>query len=229
MRNGLKNTAIGQNGPRTSAVSILLGLLFVVVVGCNPEGSKNDREVDVVDNELRTPDSVVEPDAKSIRFSALTGSSPEWGPVPEKKLYATNSLLGQVAPDLVVAEWIGSEPNCDGKFVLIDFWATWCPPCRKAIPELNEYAAHFAEDLVVIGISDEPVDKINAMTEPKIEYFSGTDPEGSTKKVVGVEGIPHVLLVDPAGKVCWQGFPGLEGHELTADVIQQKIDAFGNQ
>ena len=203
-----KNAAIVENGPRTSAVNILLGLLIVVVVGCNPEGSKNEREVDVVDNELRTP---------------------EWGPAPEKKLYATNSLLGQVAPDLIVREWIGPEPNCDGKFVLIDFWATWCPPCRKAIPELNEYSKHFAENLVVIGISDESVDDINAMAEPKIEYFSGTDPEANTKNIVGVEGIPHVLLVDPAGKVCWQGFPGLEGHELTMDVIQQKIDAFRNQ
>lgn len=227
MRCGEQNRPIDRTGAGAGTLRcILAGLLIVAIAGCKPEATESER---VVDSVAPTPADIVKSEGKTLPFSTLSGTSPEWGPAPDKQLYASNSLLGQVAPDLVVAEWIGSEPNIEGKFVLIDFWATWCPPCRKAIPELNEYATHFAEDLVVIGISDEPVDKITAMAEPKIEYYSATDTEGSTKKVLGVQGIPHVLLVDPAGKVCWQGFPGLEGHELTMDVIQQKIDAFRNQ
>lgn len=223
----IDRTDAGRKGTGTGTMRcIFAGLLIVGIAGCKPEATESER---VVDSVAPTPSDIVKSEAKAIRFSTLTGNSPEWGPAPDKNLYATNSLLGQVAPDLIVAEWIGPEPNIEGKFVLIDFWATWCGPCRKAIPELNEYAAHFAEELVVIGLSDEPVGKINAMSGPKIEYYSGTDPEASTKKTVGIKGIPHVLLIDPAGKVCWQGIPGMTGHELTMNVIQEKINAFRNQ
>src|SRR5437879_13912365 len=72
----------------------------------------------------------------------------------QKKLWA-KSFLNQKAPDLVVEKWLTKEPDRKGKFVLIDFWATWCPPCRKAIPELNALHKKFGDKLIVIGLSDE--------------------------------------------------------------------------
>ena len=73
----------------------------------------------------------------------------------EKQIWA-KSFLNQKAPELVVEKWLAKEPDRKGKFVLIDFWATWCPPCRKAIPELNGLQKKFGDKLVVIGLSDEP-------------------------------------------------------------------------
>src|SRR5947207_9810004 len=81
----------------------------------------------------------------------------------EKQLWA-KSFINQKAPELVVEKWLSKEPDRKGKFVLIDFWATWCPPCRKAIPELNAFHKKFGDKLIVIGISDESAAKVSSFT-----------------------------------------------------------------
>ena len=110
--------------------------------------------------------------------------------------------------------------------VLVDFWATWCPPCRAAIPELNKLSKRFSDRLLVVGLSDEAPATVRAMKSPVIDYALAVDTEGRMKKAVGVEFIPHVLLVDPQGIVRWQGFPFESGHELTAEVVEQLLDEY---
>ena len=141
-----------------------------------------------------------------------------------KRLWA-DSFLGKPAPELVVGEWIGRKPETKGKFVLVDFWATWCGPCRKAIPELNSLHKEFGDRLVVIGLSDEEKSVVEKFKTVQIEYFSAVDPEARMKEAVGVKGVPHVLLIDPEGVVRWEGFPLLTGHELTAGVVREILDA----
>jgi len=138
----------------------------------------------------------------------------------EKKLWA-KSVIDQKGPELIVEKWLTEKPSTEGKFVLIDFWATWCPPCRKAVGELNEFARKHKDKLVVIGISDEDPDKVAAFASPKLEYFSAVDPQARTKKILEVKGIPHVILMDPKGIVRWEGFPLLDGHELTDAALQE--------
>src|ERR1041385_1443365 len=143
-----------------------------------------------------------------------------------KKLWA-KSFLDRKAPELVVEKWLTKEPDRKGKFVLVDFWATWCGPCRKAIPELNAIHKKFGDKLVVIGISDEPEAKVKSFSNPKIEYFSAIDTKAKMKTQVEVTGIPHVLLIDPKGIVRWEGFPFLDGQELTEKVVEEVLAKFG--
>lgn len=166
---------------------------------------------------------------KSIRLLLVTGLA-ILAVLPvtlgAKQLWA-KSVLNQKAPPLVVEKWLTAEPDTKGKFVLIDFWATWCPPCRKAIPELNEIQKKFGDRLVVIGISDEPEAKVTAMKEPKISYAVAIDRTARMKSGLEVKGIPHVILIDPAGIVRWEGYPLLASDPLTVEVVQQVISSYG--
>ncbi len=139
-----------------------------------------------------------------------------------KKLWA-KSFLNQKAPELVTEKWLGAMPATKGKWKLIDFWATWCPPCRKTIPELNALQKQFAANLVVIGISDESAEKVRALKDPLIEYSSAIDTQARTKNQYEVAGIPHAVLIDPQGIVRWEGFPLQDGHELTPDAVKNLL------
>ena len=143
----------------------------------------------------------------------------------DKKLWA-KSVINQKAPKLQVEKWLTDKPDTKGKFVLIDFWATWCGPCRMAIPELNKFKKEFEKDLIVIGISDETQEKIQSLTNPKIEYYSAIDTERRMYNSLEVKGIPHCILIDPNGIVRWEGYPILTGYELTSEVIKGIIEKY---
>lgn len=143
-------------------------------------------------------------------------------PNPEKKMWA-KSFIGQKAPSIEVEGWIREPGNLDGKYVLIDIWATWCGPCRKGIPELNEWQEKFADKLVIIGISNEAKEKVEPYANEHIRYANGFDTQSRVKNELKVTGIPHIILINPEGIVIWEGFPKLPGEELTTEVLKDLI------
>ena len=142
----------------------------------------------------------------------------------EKRLWA-QSFLWEKAPAFVVEQWLTPEPQMEGKYLLIEYWATWCPPCRRSIPVLNEIHRRFPDRLVVVGISDEPKDAVLGLEEPTIEYHLAIDTQARMKKTLGVVGIPHAIVIEPGGHVVWEGFPLLEGHELSVEVVERILSA----
>ena len=143
----------------------------------------------------------------------------------EKQIWA-KSFINKKAPEIIVEKWLTDTPKTKDKFVLIDFWATWCGPCRKAIPELNAFHNKFKDNLVVIGISDEPKWTVKKMKKPKMEYFSAIDTKERLKNIYEVKGIPHCVIIDPNGIVVWEGWPQLKGFELTETTINQLIQNY---
>ncbi|WP_443936814.1 TlpA family protein disulfide reductase [Pedobacter sp. MW01-1-1] len=145
----------------------------------------------------------------------------------DKKLWA-KSILNQAAPELVVEKWLSEQPNTKGKFILIDFWATWCEPCKKFIPALNDFQKKYADQLVVIGLSTETEEKVTAMKTPEIAYSEAIDTQGRLNKQLEILGIPHAILIDPKGVVRWEGFPLLTGYELNEEVLVGLMKKYKN-
>jgi len=154
--------------------------------------------------------------AAAIKSAATNSSPTDDVPLPTvdadgdlvvEKIYA-RSLRGERPPQIIVDQWVTSSPaGVEGKFVLIDFWATWCGPCRRAIPHLNALHSKFKDRVVIIGLSDESVEDIQKMKSPAMNYFVGTDTHARTRTAVEVRGIPHAILMDPSGIVRYEGVP----------------------
>lgn len=93
-----------------------------------------------------------------------------------------------------------------GKVVLVNFWATWCPPCRKEMPGLQSLYLKFQDQgFVVLAISDEDTDKINPfLAERNITYPVLLDPERKVNQLFQVQGIPKSFVYDRDGKLVAQ-------------------------
>ena len=135
---------------------------------------------------------------------------------------SARSIRGQPMPSIEIEKWLTDAPDTQGKFVLIDFWATWCGPCRQSIPELNALYKKFNDRLVVIGISDESEADIRKMTNPHIDYAVANDTQQRMSRILQITGIPHCVLLDPSGIVRYEGHPGY----LDADKLQHFLDKY---
>lgn len=130
-----------------------------------------------------------------------------------------SEFVGKPGPKFEVKEWISEKPDLEGKFLLIDFWATWCGPCIRAIPHMNELNAEFKDEVTFVGVSRETRAKVEAMTSPVMEYYSAIDPKGSMQSYFNIRGIPHVVLMAPDGIVLFKGHP----NSLSADTLRSLI------
>lgn len=155
----------------------------------------------------------------AARAQAASNSAAE--KVADKQIWA-KCFLNQTAPDLIVEKWLSAVPETEGKFVLLFFWITSSEPCQKTIPLLNNLHQKFGNHLVVIGLSDEP-EEIASTPQPPSDFFSGIDLHARTRKAVEVRGLPHVLLIDPSGIVCWEGFPLLDEFPLTEEIVEREL------
>ena len=106
--------------------------------------------------------------------------------------------------DLSGETWTFAELR--GKVVLVNFWATWCPPCRKEMPDLETLYGRFSsKGLVVLCISDEEAAKVEPfIRERKVSFPVLLDPGRKVNEMFVVEGIPKSFVYDREGKLVAQ-------------------------
>ena len=91
-----------------------------------------------------------------------------------------------------------------GKVVIVDFWASWCKPCRQSIPWLNEMRTRYgASGLIIVGVNvdAERADAERFLREVPIEFEVVFDPQGELAKGFGIKGMPSSYFFDRSGKM----------------------------
>jgi thiol-disulfide isomerase/thioredoxin len=131
--------------------------------------------------------------------------------------------FGAPAPEIDARFWLNSkEPvslqSLRGRIVVLEFWATWCGPCRTSIPHLNELHESWKEKgVVIVSLSEEPRRIVeNFAKSANMKYLVGAESSSSDK--YGARSIPFAFLIDPKGNLAWAGHPvmGLDAAIETA-------------
>lgn len=145
------------------------------------------------------------------------------------------AAVGDPAAPLKIAEWIKGKPvdlaAVKGKqVVVVEFWATWCGPCRKSIPHLTEMQKKF-KDVIFVGISSEDAGAVKPFVKKmgeQMAYTVAVDDDRKTSagymEAYGIDGIPHAFIVDKEGRMVWLGHPLAGLDETLAEVVAGKFD-----
>ena len=165
-------------------------------------------------------DAVTGPTVPSSPFPLLrSGGSPR--PMMEGP---PSEMVGKPAPDFVLRDVNGQEialKDLRGQTVLLDFWATWCEPCREAMPDIKAaYDEYHDKGLVVVGIdfSESAEIAIKYFEEQKYPFVNLLDPNQQAFQKYGGGGIPKAILIDKDGIVRYvkQGYSS--GEDLRPEV-----------
>lgn len=132
--------------------------------------------------------------------------------------------VGDAAPPLAGITWVKGAPvdfpkDFGKKIYVVEFWATWCPPCKASIPLLTETQKKFKDDLVIVGVTT-PDDRGNSKAAVEkfvkdqgdaMSYTVAFDAQSKAQtaymEAAHAMGIPHAFIIGKDGKIAWQGSP----------------------
>lgn len=181
----------------TRRIGVVL-LSMLVLAGC---GKRDD------DSQANEPDNPAPATSESATI-AVEAAEVAAAAVPTK--------LGDPAYPLVGLNWVKGEPVTitPGKVYVVEFWATWCPPCRDSIPHLTELQAKYGDRVVFVGVSNEDVATVKPFVTGKGDQMAYTVAVDTAGKVgngymtaFGQRGIPTAFVVDVQGRLVWLGHP----------------------
>lgn len=135
---------------------------------------------------------------------------------------------GQLAPDFSLQFADGSQnklSDWQGKPVILNFWATWCPPCREEMPSFVAAYNRHAEEVVIVGVNaEESADEAAAFVNSHDMPFPVVlDARGDIQRLYNVRGLPTTIFIDRTGHVAgvWTGLlPQPQLEQVVQDLVQ---------
>ena len=138
--------------------------------------------------------------------------------IPELSYRLTPLKVPVDAPDFTLTDMDGkghSLADYRGNWVLVNFWATWCPPCRKEMPSLEHlYQAYHDRSFRVLAVNQwEDIDQVFSYMGDLNVFPSFPilfDPESKVSEAYGVRGLPTSFIIDPQGRIVYRAVGGRE-------------------
>lgn len=140
-----------------------------------------------------------------------------------------NLKLGEPAPNINISSWIANVPEnkeLTNRFIVLEFWTTWCGPCIGAVPHVNELVKEFGKDILFVSLTNESAARVERSLK-RTPFLSAvaTDESGHTNQEYGdgkrdYTALPMAVLIDKGNIIKWIGNPS----NLTSEILRSLID-----
>ncbi len=170
-----------------------------------------------------------------LLISATLTGSPSWAQskVDYKKAIPILQPMKDNAPtpDFDLATPDGKKISLKsfrGKVVLLNFWASWCVPCREEMPAMEKLYQEYKDKnfvILAVAVKDRKQDAIDFIKELKITYPVALDPEAQVGSLYGAWGLPATYLIGPKGEGLARGWGPAEWYSLAArNLVKDLVD-----
>lgn len=131
--------------------------------------------------------------------------------------------VGDTFPVLTQERLEGKLPDLQGKVVLVDFWASWCGPCKASFPALKEIHEKYASQgfvIVAVSIDESKDDMLGFLKKTAVPFVAVRDAKGTLAEKLDIQSIPTSFLLDRSGKILMV-HSGYGGDSTKKEYIQE--------